>query len=80
MTSLQTQTIVLDTLTTYGLATLAILGAVLTVSVAYLVFRFGWERLANDRSLKIFGIYVRDTPYKGYNRFRSQKWNLKNTM
>jgi len=80
MNSTQTTLIITDTLATYGVYALIILGAVLGVSVAYLVFTFGWERLMNDRSLKIFGVYVRDTPYKGYNRFRSQKWNLKNTM
>jgi len=29
-----------------------------------------------DRSFRVFGFYVRDVPYRGYNRFRSQQWNL----
>ena len=30
----------------------------------------------HDRSFRIGGFYVRDVPFKGYNRFRSQQWNM----
>lgn len=74
-----TQALILDALQTFGLAVLAIIGATLVVGIAYLVFKKGWS-LFYDKSLMIGGFYVRNTPYKGYNRWRSQAWNMKNTM
>lgn len=37
-------------------------------------------RIAKDKSLRIFGVYVRSVPYKGYKRFKSKEWNIKNTL
>jgi len=74
-----TLTLILTSIATFGLAVLAILGAVVGLALGYLVFKYGW-RLLNDRSITLGGYYLRDTPYKGYIRFRSQKWNAKNTM
>lgn len=62
-----------------ALVVVAIVGA----GVALVGVGFGWRSLndlMNDRSLRFFGYYVRDTPYKGYNRWHSQAWNMKNTM
>jgi len=45
MTSVAMTSLVTDTLTSYGTALLAILGAVIGIGVAYLVFRFGWRKV-----------------------------------
>lgn len=74
-----TQALIINGLTTFGLAVLAIIGAVLVLGIGYLVFKKGWS-LFYDKSLMIGGFYVRNTPYKGYNRWRSREWNMKNTM
>jgi len=74
-----TLTLILTNLAIYGLAVLAILGAVVGLALGYLVFKYGW-RLLNDQSITLGGYYLRSTPYQGYNRFRSQTWNSKHTM
>lgn len=63
----------------YGVALMYILSAVAAIAAGVLVFRTGW-RLVKDRSFTIGGFYVRQVPYKGYNRFRSRAWNMKNTL
>jgi len=69
-----------SSLTDYGNAALVIVGAVLVIGIAYLVFRFGWRKIRSfDRSGSIMGFYYWKKPYNGYNRFRSRSWNLKNT-
>lgn len=60
----------------FGLAALAVLASLVVVMVGLLVFRFGWYKLLHDQSLEIGGYYVRKTPYRGYNRFRSKAWNM----
>jgi uncharacterized membrane-anchored protein YhcB (DUF1043 family) len=45
MNATATQTLVTDTLTTFGTSVLAILTAVIGIGVAYLVFRFGWRKV-----------------------------------
>lgn len=80
MSSSASLAIILGGITSYGTAILTIVGAILVVSLGYLVFRFGIDRLLHDQSLMIGGFYLRNTPYKGYNRFRSKTWNMKNTM
>ena len=66
-----------STLATFGVAVATIISAVIGVGVAYLVFTIGWKRLFFDKSLMIGGYYVRNTPFKGYHRFRSRDWNMK---
>lgn len=73
-----TQTLIIDNVAVYGYAVLSIIGAILVISIGYLVFRYGWK-LVCDQSLEIGGYYLRKTPYKGYNRFRSKAWNMKHT-
>jgi len=80
MTYTDTLDVILNALTSYGIAILAILGAMLGIGLAYLVFHFGWNRLIHDKSLMVGGFYVRNTPYEGYNRWRSRKWNMEHTM
>lgn len=80
MTTIETQNLISLAITQYGLAVLGIITAIIVIAVAYLVFKFGWSRLINDQSLCIGGYYVRNKPYKNYNRFRSQSWNMRNTL
>lgn len=80
MTASAIQSLILSTLTQFGVSVLAIITAVIGVAVAYLVFKFGWKRVITDQSLMIGGFYLRNTPYKGYNRWRSKKWNMEHTM
>jgi len=79
MTVTAIQTLILSAITQYGLAVLGIITAIIVIGVAYLVYQFGVSRLLHDRSLMIGGYYLRNTPYKGYNRFKSQKWNIEHT-
>jgi len=79
MTAASTTALITDAATEFGGAMLTILGAVLVIGVGYLVFRKGWKRIkeiASDRSIKVGGYYLRNVPFKGYHRFRSEKWNL----
>jgi len=48
MNNTQTQDVILNTLSDYGVAVLAILGAVLAVGLAYLVFKFGWSQVKSS--------------------------------
>jgi hypothetical protein len=45
MDATSTQTLITDGLTTFGSSVVVILGAVLTIGIAYLVFRFGWRKI-----------------------------------
>jgi len=64
-----------ETLIVYGTVLLIFAGYTIALGLAVLVFNYGW-RLIKDRSFTIGGFYVRDLPYKGYNRWRSKKWNM----
>lgn len=75
-----TQALILDAITQYGLAVLGIISVIIVIALAYLIYQVGWYKLLHDQSLTIGGYYIRKTPYKGYNRFRSKSWNLKNTL
>jgi len=72
--------LIVDTATAFGLAVLAVITTTLEIGVAYLLFTVGWNRLINDKPLMIGGFYLRNVPYKGYNRFRSKSWNMKKMM
>jgi len=80
MNSALIQSIILQAIAEYSLSMIAIIGTIITVIVGFLVFKKGIHALVNDQSLMIGGFYVRNTPYKGYNRFRSRKWNMEHTM
>jgi len=45
MSATATQALILDSATDYGVAILAILGAVITIGLGMLVFRFGWRKV-----------------------------------
>jgi len=40
-----TQNIIITTITDFGLSVLAIITSVLVIALAYLVFKFGWNKL-----------------------------------
>jgi len=77
MNSTAIQTLILDSGLVYGLAVLAILGGVVTLALGYLVYKYG-KRAFWDNSIILGGYYLRSTPIQGYNRWRSQKWNMTN--
>jgi len=79
MTPLVVSNLIVAGLATFGGSVFVIIGSVLTIGIAYLVFKKGWS-LFYDKSLMIGGFYVRNVPYKGYNRWRSKQWNINNTM
>jgi len=45
MNATATQALITDGLTTFGSSVLVIIGAVLVIGIAYLVFRFGWRKI-----------------------------------
>jgi len=45
MNTVNILSLIQSTITSYGLAVLGVLGAVLGVAVGYLLFRFGWHNL-----------------------------------
>jgi len=81
MDTLSIQTILTDSLTDLGASALVILTAVIGVAVAYYLFNFG-RKLILGQTFTSWSWLDRMTykPYKGYNRFRSRKWNLEHTM
>lgn len=76
----QVREIVIQAATDFTTEALLVLVAIIGIGVGLLVFNFGISKLLYDQSLMIGGIYVRKLPYKGYKRFRSKAWNMKNTM
>ncbi len=80
MNNLDTQSLIIQAITDFGQAVLGIISAIIIIALAYLVYKVGWYRLINDKSLMIGGYYLRNKPYKNYNRFRSREWNMNNTM
>jgi len=86
MTSLAIQSLILSGITSFGLAVLGIITAIIVISVAYLVFNFGYKTLFLGQTslissrIQFFDHAPFTKPYKGYNRLRSQSWNIKNTM
>jgi len=45
MSATSTQALILDAVTDYGSAILVILGAVITIGVGMIVFKFGWRKV-----------------------------------
>jgi len=56
-------TLITDTISTFGTSLVTILGAVIGVGVAYLVFRFGWKKVKGSTS---DGIFNRAQSHFGY--------------
>jgi len=79
MGAASTTDIVIATIYDFGSQGVQILAAVIGVGVALLVFDWGWRQVRLfmvDQSYSIGGFYLRRTPYAGYHRFRSKKWNM----
>jgi len=51
MTPLATEQLIIQGLAVFGYSILAIIGATLTISVAYLVFRVGWRKTKGSLSV-----------------------------
>jgi len=59
-----------------------VIGGVLITFVALLGLGLSARSIKDimeDRSIRLFGYYLRDKPYASYNRWRSQKWNMEHT-
>lgn len=80
MNNVSVQNLLLNSLEDFSSSVLVIIGSVLIMGIGYLVFKFGYEKIIKDQSLMIGGFYLRKVPYKGYNRWRTRNWNLKNTL
>lgn len=80
MTATNATTLLTNSLTTFGANALIVLSAMIELAVALLIFHFGIKRLFTDKSLEIGGYYLRNTPFKGYKRFKSQKWNMEHMV
>jgi len=77
MNAENTKNLIVDMAQDFGETLIIVLGAVITIGLGMLIFREGFK-LLKDQSYSIGGFYVRNLPYKGYNRWRSKKWNLEN--
>jgi len=64
----------------FGVIIFSFLGAMLSMMAALIGLHFGIQKFREyilDESFSIHGFYLRKVPFKGYHRFRSQKWNMK---
>jgi len=81
-----TQALILQAITDFGLSVLAIISAIIVIALAYLIFDFGYKTIIQGRTSYVSSkIMFLDhapftKPYKTYNRLRSRKWNMENTM
>jgi len=73
------QTIIVNGISEFSNEMIIIASAVIVVIVAFVVLKLGLRAL-QDESFSLGGFYFRKTPYRGYNRWRSKSWNMKNTM
>jgi len=83
MNSNAVQILIVQNLVSYGMILLAIVGACLVIGVGMIIFNIGWNFLKHgefDKSGRVMGFYYASTPWRGYNRWRSQSWNEKNTL
>lgn len=69
------------TLSNFGEQVLLVLTAVIGIAIAYYLYKIAWN-LIRGTTFTNWAWLDRHTykPYKGYNRFHSQKWNIKHTM
>lgn len=83
MNSNSVANLILVNLAQFGLSLLAIIGACLVIGVGVIIFNIGWNFLKHgefDKSGRVMGFYYASTPWRGYNRWRSQSWNEQNTL
>jgi len=86
MSSIAVQNLLLSATTDFGLALLVIVGAVLVIAVSMLIIRAGiqavWHADGTTNWLgRHWSWYDQKTysPWKGYKRFRSRRWNMEHT-
>jgi len=80
MSATSSQALIVSAAIDFGWVLLDIMWAIIVIMVGILIFREGWHIIKGlDRSGRIGGFYYWRTPYKGYKRFRSQRWNLEHT-
>lgn len=75
MNSISVKNLIISTLNDYGISLAIILASIILILAGSLIFREGYKFLT-DQSYTLGGYYLRKVPYKGYNRFRSKKWNM----
>jgi len=67
-----------------GLFLALVVGALVVAVAALMGLGYGISKLAvwitGDYSVRVGGFYLANTPYKGYSRWHSQKWNMDHTM
>jgi hypothetical protein len=71
------QNLMISTLNDFGDYVLIILSSVIGIAIAYYLFNFAWH-LIQGTTFTGWAWLDRHTykPWKGYNRFRSKKWNM----
>jgi len=75
--------IVISSAGDYAKYLLVVLGVVIAIGVGMILFNVAWNLVKHggfDMSGRVMGFYYARTPWRGYNRFRSQKWNEENTL
>jgi hypothetical protein len=87
MTAIAITSLIISTINTFSSSALTIVTAVIAVGLAFLLFRWGKNLVWHaDGTTNWLGRHsttwdkLTYKPYKGYNRFRSRSWNIKNTM
>lgn len=75
-----TRQILMDGIQVLSTELFIIFGTLITVIIGIYVFQQGLYIMIHDKSLNIGGFYLRNTPYKGYNRWRSKNWNMEHTL
>jgi len=73
------QIIITNGIIEYSNEMIIIVSSIIVIIIAFFVLKVCLSVL-KDESFNLGGFYLRKTPYKGYNRFRSRKWNMEHTM
>lgn len=86
MTATSITQLLLTSITAFGSKALIILSAVIGLSVAFLIVRWGFFGSAGAGTTSRFSHlfpwidHLTYKPYKGYNRLHSRKWNMTHTF
>jgi len=75
---MDTTSLILTGVATYGISLLAILAICIVIGVGMLIYKVGKDLVYKGAFGATFDHYWK-LPYKGYNRFRSRKWNMEHT-
>ena len=81
MNATSSLSLLFSTSSSFSMRLLAVFVLSLGIAVGVFLIKWGWANLKRfDMSGRIGGFYYARTPYRGYNRWRSQKWNMEHTM